>query len=336
MLAVRFRTPRMMCRGLATVASTVKTSPSPGLHWPAVVRPSASEMENARLDERSLEKAVRHIHQDGLVVIEDVVPHEDIDHLNTKMVHDARVLQNMGDKGPFNYNQGNLQQDAPPVAEYFHPSIFTNTIATQVTSAVLGPRPKWTFCSANAAMPPLPGASPQRQPVHSDADFAHPSHPFALVVNVPLITMTPGNGSTELWLGTHKTDVTFQEGAHGERVSGRIKENHLRDQEAVRPPVQPVVKKGSVVLRDLRLWHAGMPNPSEEVRIMLAMIHFAPWYRNPMRLQFGDSLKPILKRLEQQSQLGLDVPVDWVSSEEAMKAYLNRGFGNSYDFNQTP
>lgn len=185
-------------------------------------------------------------------------------------------------------------------------------------------------------MPPLPGASPQRQPVHSDADFAHPAHPFALVVNVPLVTMTPENGSTELWLGTHKTDISFQEGAHGERASGRIKENFLREREAVRPPIQPIVKKGSVVLRDLRLWHAGMPNPSEQVRIMLAMIHFAPWYRNPMKLQFGDNMKPILEKLDQEGKLGLEVPIDWVSSEEAMKTYLNRGFGNSYDFNQAP
>jgi hypothetical protein len=79
-----------------------------------------------------------------------------------------------------------------------------------------------------------------------------------------------------------------------------------------------------------------MPNPSDQVRIMLAMIHFAPWYRNSMRLQLGDNLKPILERLDQQGQLGLDIPVDWVGSEEAMEKYLNRGFGNSYDFDQAP
>ncbi|TFB00793.1 Kanamycin B dioxygenase [Trichoderma ghanense] len=290
MWAIRLRAPRLISRGLATTASAPKPSPSPSLHRPPVVRPTSHEVTSGRLDERNLEKAVRHVHQDGLVVIENVVPHNDIDLLNAKMV----------------------------------------------TSAVLGPRPKWTFCSANSAMPPLPGASPQRQPVHSDADFAHPSHPFALVVNVPLVTMTPDNGSTELWLGTHNTDISYQEGTHGERASGRIKEKHLRDREAVRPPIQPTVKKGSVVLRDLRLWHAGMPNPSDQVRIMLAMIHFAPWYRNPMRLQFGDDLKPVLEELDRRGQLGLDVPVDWVSSEEAMRTYLNRGFGNSYDFNQTP
>lgn len=179
-------------------------------------------------------------------------------------------------------------------------------------------------------MPPLPGSSPQRQPVHSDADFAHPSHPFALVVNVPLIHFTPANGSTELWLGTHSNGIEVQEGAHGERASGTIRPEILEKQAKVRGPCQPNVKKGSIVIRDLRLWHAGMPNSTDEVRIMLAMIHFAPWYRNRMRLEFGEDVRPLLEGTD----LGLEVPVDWVGREEVLRRYLNRGFGNAYDFDQ--
>lgn len=179
-------------------------------------------------------------------------------------------------------------------------------------------------------MPPLPGASPQRQPVHSDADFSHPSHPFALVVNIPLVAMTPENGSTELWLGTHTADVSAQEGKHGERTSGRIKEDILAERRGVRSPSQTSVKKGSIVLRDLRLWHAGMPNMSDEVRVMLAMIHFAPWYRNPMRLEFGEDVRDFVAGLESR----LEIPVDWVKSDKALRSYLQRGFGNSYDFDQ--
>uniref|UniRef100_L2GG77 Phytanoyl-dioxygenase n=1 Tax=Colletotrichum fructicola (strain Nara gc5) TaxID=1213859 RepID=L2GG77_COLFN len=311
-------------RGLASLTR----EPQPT--HPFVIRPSEAELRNCLLAPRNLELAVRHLHADGLVVVEDVVPHKDLDALNEKMVKDARYLQSLGEKGPFNYNLGNLQQDPPPLAEYFYKSIFTNPIATQITSNVLGPRPKWTFCSANSAMPPLPGASPQRQPVHSDADFDHPSHPFALVTNIPLVSMTPKNGSTELWLGTHTADVSAQEGKHGERASGRIRENLLTERRGVRGPSQPDVKKGSIVLRDLRLWHAGMPNMSDEVRVMLAMIHFAPWYRNPMRLQFGEDVQPLLAELEPD----LEIPVDWMKSDEVLRSYLHRGFGNSYDFDQ--
>ncbi|KAI0112015.1 hypothetical protein GGR51DRAFT_507702 [Nemania sp. FL0031] len=306
---------------------------------PQVVRLSSEEIKSRKLNERNLEIAVRGVHLDGLVIVEDVVPHEHLDRLNTKMVEDARILQARGEDGPFNYNVGNIQQDAPPYAEYFYPSIFTNPIATQITSSVLGPRPKWTFCSGNSSMPPVPGSLPQRQPVHADADFAHPEHPFALVVNIPLIDMTPHNGSTEVWLGTHTGfgGIEAQEGAHGERASGRIKEDLMAKRVASHgPPLQPEIKKGSIIIRDLRLWHAGMPNSSKEVRVMLAQIHFANWYRNPMKLEFADDVKPILKELEARGELGLEVPVDWVPKQQAMDGYLNRAFGNAYDFDQAP
>ncbi|KAI0395687.1 hypothetical protein F5Y17DRAFT_422629 [Xylariaceae sp. FL0594] len=309
------------------------------LRLPQVVQPSFEEIERQKLSDRNLETAVRSLHLDGMVVIEGVVPHTHLDHLNTKMVEDARILQARGKNGPFNYNVGNIQQDAPPCAEYFHPSIFINPFASQITSSVLGPRPKWTFSSGNTALPPLPGDSPQRQPVHADADFRHPDHPFALVINVPLLDMTPENGSTEIWLGTHSGTggVGAQEGAHGERASGRIKAHLLEERIATHgPPVQPVVKKGSIVIRDLRLWHAGMPNRSSEVRVMLAMIHFASWYRNRMRLELAEDVRPILEDLDYRGELGLHVPVDWVPKQHALSSYLNRAFGNAYDFDQVP
>ena len=181
-------------------------------------------------------------------------------------------------------------------------------------------------------MPPIQGSTPQRQPVHSDADFAYPQHPFALVVNVPLVDMTPHNGSTEVWLGTHnKHGLEAQEGAHGDRASGRIRGELLKERKSVSGPMQPTIPKRSIIARDLRLWHAGMPNRSEDVRVMLAMVHFAPWYRNQMRLEMGESIRPIIERQDK-----LDVRVDYVPNEEAAKGYPNRGFGNSYDFNQTP
>lgn len=124
-------------------------------------------------------------------------------------------------------------------------------------------------------MPGTKDIPAQRQPVHADADFEHPSHPFALVVNVGLVDMIPENGSTEVWLGTHTyTGIADQEGAHGERASGRIKESLLEQRRALAPPVQPVIPKGSVVIRDLRLWHAGMPNKTNDVRVMLAMSEY--------------------------------------------------------------
>lgn len=176
--------------------------------------------------------------------------------------------------------QRNIQQDPPTTEQHFETSILLNPLATQVTSTVLGPKPRLSFISGNSALPPTPGSSPQSQPVHSDADFDHPNCPFALVVNVPLVGMTPENGSTEVWLGTHLlSSLAAQEGKHGERASGRIKMDLLEKRALERPPSQPIVKKGSLIIRDLRLWHAGKPNFTNSTRVMLAMIHFAPWFR---------------------------------------------------------
>lgn len=61
------------------------------------------------------------------------------------------------------------------------------------------------------------------------------------------------------------------------------------------------------------------------------VVHFAPWYRNQMRLEFAREIQPVLE-----GGRGLDIPADFVDQEQAYARYLNRGFGNSYDFSQMP
>ena len=39
---------------------------------------------------------------------------------------------------------------------------------------------------------------------------------------------------------------------------------------------------GSVLIRDVRAWHGGTPNLSNEVRAIPNAEFFAPWYREPM------------------------------------------------------
>ncbi|KAF2802205.1 uncharacterized protein BDZ99DRAFT_401728, partial [Mytilinidion resinicola] len=279
----------------------------------------------------NLQTATRALHRDGLVVIEDIITHTTLSHLNTCMVSDALILQSAGDSSPYNYNLGNIQQDPPLTRPFFSPTLFLNPLARQIIHSVLGPRSRLSFISANSAMPPTPTSPPQSQPVHSDADFAHPASPFALVLNIPLVDMTPANGSTEVWLGTHSlSSLSAQEGAHGERASGRIAPALLEERRAERAPSQPVVKRGSIVLRDLRLWHAGKPNRTQDVRVMLALIHFAAWFRNPMRVEFDEDLREVLE------SAGGDLQVQsvFVPRAELEERYMKRGFGNSHDFNQ--
>ncbi|KAH3957360.1 hypothetical protein HBI38_178300 [Parastagonospora nodorum] len=298
---------------------------------PISIVPSPSELKNGQLNQRNLEIAIRALSRDGLVVIEDLVPHATLDRLNVKMVEDAYELQSRKDS-PFNYNKGNIQQDPPMTAEWFSEDIYTNRIVTQVTSTALGPKPSLRFISGNTALPATEDSPPASQPMHNDADFDHPSIPFALVVNVPLVKMEVENGSTEIWLGTHNgTTIADQEGEHGDRASGRIKSHILEARREVRPPTQPTVKKGSIIIRDLRLWHGGKPNLSSVPRVMLAFIHFAPWYRNQMEVEIADDLREQFDS----EKTGLHVAAKHVPAEQLLQNYLNRPYGNAYDFNQT-
>lgn len=94
---------------------------------PVSIHTHADERASGKLGERNLEKAVRHIRKDGLVVVEDVIEHSILDTLNERMVQDAQELRSRGENSPFNYNKGNLQQDPPPVKRFFFPEIFTSS-----------------------------------------------------------------------------------------------------------------------------------------------------------------------------------------------------------------
>ena len=50
-----------------------------------------------------------------------------------------------------------------------------------------------------------------------------------------------------------------------------------------------------------------------------------------MRLELSEDVKPVVDNL-----IDLDVRANWVREDIALKSYLNRGFGNSYDFSQSP
>jgi hypothetical protein len=84
-------------------------------------------------------------------VLENAIEPSKLTALNAKMIQDAYILQERGDKGPYNYNKGlvstlrsatdqadnegyrNIQQDPPLIKKFFEPNIFiSNTIFVAV------------------------------------------------------------------------------------------------------------------------------------------------------------------------------------------------------------
>lgn len=104
---------------------------------------------------------------------------------------------------------------------------------------------------------------------------AHPA--AALVVNVCPLDVTEENGATELWPGAHLLPF------NGQMISPAI-EAHRRE---ISPPVPAISRKGSLVIRDMRLWHRGVPNHSNCIRHMIAMIHRMHWLQRHEPLLFN-------------------------------------------------
>ena len=48
-----------------------------------------------------------------------------------------------------------------------------------------------------------------------------------------------------------------------------------------------------------------------------------------MKLQFADDLKDIIE-----NEQSLEIPVEWASKDTVQDQYLQRAFGNAYDFSQ--
>ena len=259
-----------------------------------------------------LQAAVRALREDGLVVLNDVIDRSHLAMLRERMLDDLQAILDRDD-APYNFNTGNVQQDPPPFPPYLFRDVLLNDAVVAVTRAMLGPGLKNSFYSGNTA---LPGG--QKQPVHPDVGQLWPNlevatPPFAFVVNVPLVDMTPANGSTELWPGTHRdTTMCAQDG------DIKVPETALARRQEIRPPVQPSVRCGSALVRDIRLWHRGMPNRTETPRPMIAMIHWISWWGGAEPVPFPKGTEEFFHHPELKTNARfVDGPIDYLRHNQA-------------------
>jgi hypothetical protein len=259
---------------------------------PVVIRLSDEELQSGVTRADTLQELLKYFHRDGFVVLENAIPEDLVDRLYNRMVHDnVEFLK----KKHMHWNQGegtgNVSQIPPLEPEYLHRDFYANSHIVRLCENLLGPKPELRFINSNVAVP----GGTSRQAVHSDVHHAWPEMPaFGLVMNIYLQDSGPENGVTEVWCGTHTAYKQKEQQALPDR--GWIKKDYIQKQAKIKPPVQPVVKKGAICFRDLRLWHAGMPNKSDKHRIMLAIDYFAQWYQCPMTTKLPLSMKETVER----------------------------------------
>ncbi|PSR85674.1 phytanoyl-dioxygenase family protein [Coniella lustricola] len=256
--------------------------PTKAADAPQAVAPTAKERQAGVYSARNLQKALGALHQDGLVVLQGIIDKGHIDALNATMCEEAS--QRIADPKQA-YNQ-NVKLTDPT---HLHEDVYFNSFVLQIANAYLGPNPIWNWLTANTAIADTPGL---RQAEHKDSSFDHPQCPYYLIANIPLCDFSVANGATEFWLGSSVyTSIEDQQVVHedctvsmkpykaGERIPW-ISDEAKAARRSVRPPLQPAVARGDVLIRDLRTWHAGMPNLSTEHRVMLGLGYQSPIHPN--------------------------------------------------------
>ena len=218
----------------------------------------------------TLRRAADALREDGWAVLEDVVAPGHLERLNEALEEEtARRLA----AEPW---RRRFLQSPPLAAPFVFGDVVANPQVVAVTRNVLG---AGVYCNLYSTNTNCPGST--SQPVHVDAGQLWPElrqgHPPAtLAVNIPLIPATAENGTIEIWPGTHlDTRATYQ-----------VDPRDLAARRGVAPPIVLELPLGSVLLRDLRLWHRGLANPSSVNRHMLTMNHNVFWLERGPKVRF--------------------------------------------------
>lgn len=222
----------------------------------------------------------------GGAIIEDAVDPVRCDDLCAAML---ASLPEAAKGKPAEDTPGHVQHNPPLRAEHLHPEVFANPRALQVAYALLGKPVQLMLYTGNTML----GGTSQMQPVHWDErqlwaglESSVPGH--SLTVNLPLVDVTEENGAIEVWPGTH---LDNRSGA--QRSSLHVPAEWLAGRESVRVPT----RKGSLFLRDGRMWHRGTTNATPEPRPMIAVVYSASWFR-PLAVDLHPDCKPIVEASE--------------------------------------
>lgn len=277
------------------------------MHQPVQITLSPEELSTQQFESHNLQNAIEALHRDGLIVLKNAIDPNHLDKLNSRMVPEAEKISENAHR---NFGlKSNIQQEPVVRNEFIFKDVLANPFAVQVVQCMLGPKPSLRFYSANTA---LKTSKDGRQPVHIDVDFDFPKIPWGYAININLVDTTPQNGATEFWLGSHiDTTCHVLDDRFGHK---QVRDDLIdyRSRVCNSPGIQPdFLPKGSLIIRDMRLWHAGRPNLTDYPRVMLVSILFPYWYRSDQTILLPRSLKEEVERWKEY----VDVHVDWVDED---------------------
>ena len=242
------------------------------------------------LEPGEIERAVRLFNRDGFVVVRDALDAAQTERLRAgvaEVVADIVALDpdRSGNRGSYRYSFGGSSITRSMLHRLEWQMLIDLPTVTPILTAIFGSgdyvvrAASGDFC--------LPGAV-EYQPLHADmGDFVTPeATPFSsfhdqrghlsirdlpcpyVCVNFMPIDMTRLNGPTRQIPGTQHSRAP---------IPRRSEEPEWMRLSTVCP-----APAGAVQIRDVRAWHGGTPNLSDEVRAIPNVEYYAPWFREPM------------------------------------------------------
>ena len=236
---------------------------------------SPAERRNGKLSGERLQSALSALHDTGYVVLERALPDDWIKTIRAACDADLHVyLRKRANRKRFlDDNKGHVGMYPARRSPYLDPVAIANPFALQIMEAAMGPNVFCTFYNTNTAWPGCGTQQIHRDTRHLFPEVNVPLPVHTVVVNIPLVDFTLENGATEVWPGSHLIlDRPEDQGTSLEERAA-----HLLS-------VRPVLPAGSLVVRDLRVWHRGMPNKTDTIRTMLAIVYFRAFLNRPEAL----------------------------------------------------
>jgi hypothetical protein len=226
------------------------------------------ERAQKRLTKSHLAEAIRQVQESGYVILESGLSDDWVARMQSAFDAEGRRCQPHKDG-----DQTRGGCSAPLRVPFLDPLAVENPWGLQIIESMMG-EDIWTIMPYHTNTS-WPGAGTQH--IHRDTQHLFPGYPVALpptlmILHIPLIDFTEENGSTELWPGTHLVTDKTPEDNEPEQLAKRA---------ARMPSVRTNMPAGSVLVRDMRVWHRGMPNESNDIRTMLSIVYFRQLHRYP-------------------------------------------------------
>jgi hypothetical protein len=227
-------------------------------------RPGERAVSAAEID---LDAALRTFRDTGVLVLEGLYEPSFIN--TVRAAYEAELDRYLASKGGLaalegkTFGKNHIGFFPPLHLPLGSADLVAHPAVVRLLTALLGEDLHCSFVHTNTAMPGSLTQSLHRDQQHLfGAEHPAPLPVTSIVLNIPLCDFTPENGSTEYWPGTH----LVVDNAPGD---GKLLEKRA---EAL-PSRRLNMKVGSAALRDLRVWHRGVPNTTDQPRTMYAIVY---------------------------------------------------------------